>query len=162
VATAAQQPLTPMIQRRSCRYPMRLWLRYQLLRDTKIVPIGIGRTVNISRTGILFLSDVRLSPGERIAFSIAWPAQRDSGVALTLCLVGRIVRADGDHVAATLCESRYSFRSEVETLTARSGTSSALADQTAFPRSRWCPKSAQTDQASRRGKLRLTGAIECR
>lgn len=69
---------------------------------------GLGKTINISSTGVLFTTDKLLIPGRRLEVSINWPAQLNNQCALKLVARGRIVRFE--HGKAAMEIQQYEFR----------------------------------------------------
>jgi hypothetical protein len=95
-------------RRAANRFPIERQIYYKTIGKRKIGEDGLGQTINISSTGVLFTTDQRLSPGRRLEVSISWPAQLDSSVGLQLVAKGRIVRCE--HGTAAIEIQRYEFR----------------------------------------------------
>jgi hypothetical protein len=53
-----------------------------------------GKTVNMSRSGLLFTTDRVLFPGSQIEIEMDWPVKRERGVSQKLLIVGKIVRSE--------------------------------------------------------------------
>jgi hypothetical protein len=94
-------------QRKSQRFPVKEEVRYRVFQTKTAQLVGIGRTVNISSGGILFMTSEPLPTGCLVEISVTWPA-RLSGYPLQLVVTGPIVRADFDKAAARIL--RYEFR----------------------------------------------------
>jgi hypothetical protein len=60
---------------------------------------GIGRTVNISSSGVLVAIDRVLSPRSRVEIEMDWPAKLDNAVSIKLVISGRVVRSKEGEVA---------------------------------------------------------------
>lgn len=96
-------------ERRSAdRFPIEREMRYKVLSKKTGDEAGIGRTVNISSTGVLFTTEKLLIPGRRLEVSINWPAQLNNKCALKLVARGRIVRFEQGRAAMEI--QQYEFR----------------------------------------------------
>lgn len=72
---------------------------------------GLGRTLNISSSGVLFTAQHMLPPGRRVEVSISWPAQLDNKCALKLVARGRVVRYGSDCVALEIMQHEFRTKS---------------------------------------------------
>jgi hypothetical protein len=70
--------------------------------------MGVGRTVNMSSSGVLFTSEQPLFPGRRLELSVNWPAQLDNKCPLKLVARGRVIRSEAGRVAIEI--QQYEFR----------------------------------------------------
>jgi hypothetical protein len=95
-------------RRRATRFPIERLILFQTTGRRQAPTSGLGQTINISSTGVLFSTDEPLSPGRSIRVAISWPARLDSSVGLQLVARGRIVRCDGGNAAVRI--QRYEFR----------------------------------------------------
>jgi hypothetical protein len=95
-------------RRRATRFPIERLILFQTSERQQAPISGLGQTINISSSGVLFSTDESLSPGRSIRVAISWPAQLDSSVSLQLVARGRIVRCDGSNAAVRI--QRYEFR----------------------------------------------------
>ena len=89
------------------RYPIHADLRYTL-HPYHPPTTGSGRTINVSKGGVLFESETALPEDMRIRLSIAWPVMLNNKVGLRLHGIGRVVRSQGSLVAVKIF--RYDFR----------------------------------------------------
>ena len=106
-----QEFARPSALRRSHRrYPMQVDLEYKLLDGKKVLKTGAGRTLNLSSSGILFESGESLPIATAIRLSIAWPAQLNDRVGLTLCVMGRTVRSSGNCTAVEILSHEFRTR----------------------------------------------------
>ena len=97
-------------RRGNSRFPIVRDLRYRLL-SSKINPEwGVGTTLDISSSGILFEAETPLPLGRRLEISISWPAQLNGKCALKLVARGRITRSRGNEVAVQM--DKYEFRTQ--------------------------------------------------
>lgn len=72
---------------------------------------ALGKTLNISSSGVLFTAKHTLPPGRRMELSISWPAQLDNKCALKLVARGRVVRFEGDRVALEIMQHEFRTKS---------------------------------------------------
>lgn len=91
--------VTPYIER-APRFPLHLTLRY---RRTGTDSWQNGRTINISRTGILFYAEDHLSPDSLLEMEVSFPSE------VMMRCQGSLVRSEGMHFAVSL--HRYQIRS---------------------------------------------------
>lgn len=84
------------------RYAIHLNVEYEVLDGMSIRHEGHGRTVNISRTGVLVQAQDRVTAGNRIELSIQWPCQLKGSVPLKLVVRGDIVRNKGNLIAVEI------------------------------------------------------------
>jgi hypothetical protein len=92
------------------RFPITRELRYKLLSSKGRVELGVGQTLDISSSGVLFAAETPLAPGKRVEVSISWPAQLDGKCALKLVARGRVKRCRGTQVALEI--DKYEFRTQ--------------------------------------------------
>jgi hypothetical protein len=103
-------------QRSHRRYAVTLDLEYKLVKRSRVVQLGSGRTLNISSGGVLFEATYALSPGGLLELMISWPVFLEGFCPLKLVMRGHVVRNDdGNQVAITVTyhefrtASRYRF-----------------------------------------------------
>jgi len=85
-------------------------LRYNLLRGDDTKKTGIGRTLNISSSGVWFTTECALNVGALVELSMNWPARLNDVCPIKLMIYGRIVRSDSNVSALTI--ERYEFRTQ--------------------------------------------------
>jgi hypothetical protein len=85
-------------RRVSQRYPIELNVRYRVTRGQAVGLSGKGKTVNMSRRGILLATDRLLVPGSLVRLELDWPIQRND-VSLNLEIGGQIVRSETGAIA---------------------------------------------------------------
>jgi len=90
------------------RYPIRLHLQYKVLRYGKVVGAGEGGTLNLSSAGALVRTEAVLPRGFPIDLTIAWPAELEGKVGLSLMISGTIMRVQGQTAAVAF--SQYQFK----------------------------------------------------
>jgi hypothetical protein len=89
------------------RYNISLDLRWELVHRRKVIASGTGRTLDLSRGGILFDAGQRLPVDLAIELTIAWPTLHNLRK-MRLLVSGRIVRTSGTQVAIRM--SQHEFR----------------------------------------------------
>jgi len=107
----AQQRLNnrlPSDRRSSGRFPITEEIRYRVLDRVSGKQDGTGRTVDMSRNGVLFTTEENLPPGRLLELSVNWPVALDGTCPLKLVATGRVVRSIGSMAAMTI--ERYQFK----------------------------------------------------
>lgn len=102
--------VTTTERRRSSRFPIERELRYKTLNQRTEILAGIGKTLNISSSGVLFTSDHDLPVGTRLEVSISWPAQLNEKCLLNLVARGRVSRYSEGQLALQI--QQYEFRTQ--------------------------------------------------
>ncbi len=97
-------------RRRSSRFPIEREVRYKTLNQRSEVLAGLGKTLNISSSGVLFTSDHDMPIGTRLEVSISWPAQLNDRCMLNLVARGRVARNKLGQVAVQI--QQYEFRTQ--------------------------------------------------
>jgi hypothetical protein len=98
----------PNDRRAADRFPIEREVRFKVMSKKSGDEAGVGRTVNISSTGILFTTDKLLIPGRRLELSVNWPAQLNDKCSLKLVARGRVVRFEQGRAAMEI--QQYEFR----------------------------------------------------
>jgi PilZ domain len=112
-------------RRKSNRYPIRMKLRFTVPRPQGGGPrvIRSGRSIDISRHGILFTFPEPLTVGQMMEGSIFWPVPRAGGIPVKLEVKGAVVRSESGRIALQI--ARHEFRAVRATAPlARAGGSS--------------------------------------
>ena len=89
------------------RFAIEQALRYRTLTGKQISGAGVGRTINISSSGVCFASDKRLATGISVELSINWPVLLLDSCPMKLMIHGCIIRSSNDE--AVLVIERYEF-----------------------------------------------------
>lgn len=97
-------------RRNSSRFPIERELRYKTLSQRSETIVGVGKTLNISSSGVLFTAAHDLAVGTRLEVSISWPAQLNDRCLLNLVARGRVVRRDEGQLALQI--QQYEFRTQ--------------------------------------------------
>jgi PilZ domain len=79
-------------RRKSRRFLIELDLRYRIVNRRSEILKGVGRTLDISSSGVLFTSDYELPIDTRVEVSMRWPVELNEKCGLNLVGSGRIVR----------------------------------------------------------------------
>lgn len=95
-------------RRASDRFPIEREVRFKMLSKRHNGDPGLGTTVNMSSSGVLFTTNQALLPGKRVEMAISWPAQLENRTALKLVARGRVVRCDSGTAAVEI--QQYEFR----------------------------------------------------
>jgi hypothetical protein len=111
VSSAADRKSDPRIHP---RYPIALDLQYKILKGRTVEHLGGGRSLNISRGGVLFepndfpeISDIADESGT-IELAIDWPLLLNKVCAMKLVVRGRIVRRETKRLALKI--DKHEFR----------------------------------------------------
>jgi len=95
-------------RRSSSRFPIERDIRYRVLNKKSNQEAGVGKTLNISSSGILFTTEHLLLPGRTLEVSVSWPAQLNNACPLKLVARGRVVRFEPGKAAIEI--QHYEFR----------------------------------------------------
>jgi PilZ domain len=82
-------------RRKGLRFSIQRKVRYSTANGKQ----GTGTSVDISRNGILFITQQALDVGEFVKISLEWPVRRDQKTPLKLVLRGQVVRCSNDRAA---------------------------------------------------------------
>lgn len=108
VQSSSVQSTSVSDRRGSDRFPMERDVRYKVLSKRQTEESGVGKTIDMSSSGVLFTTDHQLAPGKRVEVSISWPAHLNQSTALKFVARGRVARVlDGK---AALEIQQYEFR----------------------------------------------------
>ena len=92
-------------RRTDFRYAADARVEYRIIDSGKT---GVGKLVDISTGGVLFLPHDPLAAGVEIELTIGWPARRNYPPVIDLWIVGEVVRTEASHTAVKIL--RYDFR----------------------------------------------------
>jgi hypothetical protein len=95
-------------RRKTSRFPIIREIRYRVSTRDNLFEAGVGSTVNISSSGVLFSTEKPLLEGRRVEVAISWPAELNRNTALKLVARGRVVRTEDGLAAAEL--QNFEFR----------------------------------------------------
>ena len=71
---------------------MQLELRWRLISRKRTTETCVGRTIDVSRGGVLFKNGRQPPVGVNAKVAIDWPARLDNGEPMQLIVLGRVVR----------------------------------------------------------------------
>jgi hypothetical protein len=94
-------------RRTALRFPLHLLVRYQRI-GSGVSNWSVGRTVDISSSGLLFTTPEPLAPGQAVEAYISWPVALDKRIPLKLVIKGSVVWSTGNQTA--MCFERHEFR----------------------------------------------------
>jgi hypothetical protein len=95
-------------RRSSDRFPIEREVRYRALAKRSGEESGVGTTVNMSSSGVLFTTEQEILPGRRLEVAVSWPAQLNNQCPLKLVARGKVVRAEPGRAALEI--QQYEFR----------------------------------------------------
>ena len=97
----------PLERRSKTRYPIELSVKYRTLgRYHRLT--GMGRTSNLSSSGMLIMTEQRMAVGARLELNIEWPSLLDGLIPLQVVAVGKVVRSSDCGFAFAF--TQYQFR----------------------------------------------------
>jgi len=85
-------------------------VRYKMLYGQRIAESGVGRTVNISSSGVWFTTENMLTCGMPIELSMTWPVLLNDVCPMKLMIYGCVVRSNERGAAVAI--ERYEFRTQ--------------------------------------------------
>jgi hypothetical protein len=101
-------------RRASKRFSVDRIIRYRILGDGSAGVSGGGKTLNLSTSGMLIVTDRLLSPGMQLQVEVDWPLQEDAPVSLKLIAMCTVVRSEIGAIAlAGLKITRHDFLTNV-------------------------------------------------
>jgi hypothetical protein len=97
-------------ERRSCdRFPIERDVRYKILgTHQKVIQVGLGKSLNMSSSGVLFTTESILPAGQRVELAVSWPVLLNNALPLKLIASGRLVRSQGTQAAMAI--DKYEFK----------------------------------------------------
>ena len=95
-------------RRGNIRFPVQEELKYRVLHSKSTALAGVGHTINMGSSGVLFTTEDRLPVGRQVEISVNWPARLDGTCPLKFVATGRVVRSEA--TAAAVRIERYEFR----------------------------------------------------
>src|SRR5579864_3839501 len=76
------------------RFQIEQNVRYKMLYGSRVTESGIGKTLNISSSGLWFSSQNVLGAGLPVEVSMSWPARLNDVCPMKLMIYGCVVRSD--------------------------------------------------------------------
>ena len=93
-------------RRRDRRYDRQLDLRFSY-RQNGVSRLGAGRTIDLSRSGVRFLTDDPPPRGTYLELHIEWPILLQDAVPLELVMHGRVLRNDSSGTALSVIDFAF-------------------------------------------------------
>jgi len=98
----------PLERRESSRFPIQEELQYRVVNRRVQTSTGVGRTIDMSSSGILFQAAEAIPLGRTLEVSVDWPARLGGICLLKLVATGPVVRSEGTLTALRI--QKYEFR----------------------------------------------------
>lgn len=98
---------TFMERRSSRRLPLGLALKYGVLSPNAVLRGGVGKTRNVSGTGILFEADAELPVGTAVELSIEWPVRSEGAQGMELVVLGKVNRVSRTEMALSIMHYEF-------------------------------------------------------
>jgi hypothetical protein len=92
------------------RYVLDIGLTYRVLRNGLVKSTGAGRTLNLSSSGIAFVTSETFRRNTFIELSLSWPVLLNDNCPLQLVAEGIVVRSGATMTALSV--KRYEFRTQ--------------------------------------------------
>jgi len=92
------------------RYAIVLDLEYKVLDRRRVQLEGVGRTVNISSTGVLFETDQPVPCGRPVELKIKWPFLLQGFCGMNLVVHGQIIRGQANNNVFAVRMESHEFR----------------------------------------------------
>jgi hypothetical protein len=90
------------------RFPIEQDIRYQCVKGSRILTVGVGKTLEISSREVRFTTQHPLKPGEKVRLAVNWPAMLDDTCLMKLEIFGWVLRSEPGTAAVKI--ERYEFR----------------------------------------------------
>jgi hypothetical protein len=92
------------------RFHIEQEIRYKMLYGQRIAETGLGRTADISSSGVWFTTESMLTTGMPIELSMTWPVLLNDSCPMKLMIYGCVVRSNEKGAAVAI--ERYEFRTQ--------------------------------------------------
>ena len=99
-------------------------VRYKMLYGRRIAETGVGRTSNMSSSGVWLTTETMLSSGMPIELSMHWPLLLNETCPMKLMIYGCVVRSN--ERGAAIAIERYEFRTQGSHSPPRAATAAPL------------------------------------
>ncbi len=97
-------------RRQKRRFQIEQEVRYKMLYGQRIAETGVGKSMNISSSGIWFSTENMLTSGMPVELSMNWPVLLNDSCPMKLMIYGCVVRSDERGAAVAI--ERYEFRTQ--------------------------------------------------
>lgn len=101
------------------RFPIQQDVRYQCVKGSRIILVGVGRTLEISSREVRFTTQQPLKRGQKVRLAMDWPALLDNTCRMKLEISGWVVNCELAEAAVKI--ERYEFRTRGIQLAANQG-----------------------------------------
>ena len=91
------------------RFALELIVTYRIV-ERGLAKTGNGKTINVSSSGVAFVTNDHLNVGDAIQLAISWPVLLNHKCALKLIIDGIVVRSGAGFAA--VAGTRYEFRTQ--------------------------------------------------
>ena len=100
-------------RRQKQRFPIQLDVLYRVYERRTEIALGIGKTIDISSSGLVFQAQNEIPVGSRLEVSATWPALLHGNQSMRWVVFGNVVRSASGVTAVTIerCEYRTQSRS---------------------------------------------------
>lgn len=92
------------------RFHIEQEVRYKMLYGQRIAETGVGKTLNISSSGVWFTTENMLTTGMPVEVSMNWPVLLNDSCPMKLMIYGCVVRSNEKGAAVAI--ERYEFRTQ--------------------------------------------------
>jgi hypothetical protein len=92
------------------RFTIEQEVRYKMLYGQRIAETGVGKTMNISSSGVWFSTENMLTSGMPVELSMNWPVLLNDSCPMKLMIYGCVVRSNEKGAAVAI--ERYEFRTQ--------------------------------------------------
>jgi len=89
------------------RYELSLEVRWKVIHRRRVLDAGVGATLDLSSSGILFEAERPLPANGNIELSVAWPVLLHNVAPLQLFISGKIVRTAGRKTAVRMLQHEF-------------------------------------------------------
>ena len=94
-------------RRGAARFLIQQEVRYKLLGKRAAGEAGIGRTIDMSSSGILFKIEQGSVSGKLLELSISWPVKLNDNTPLKMVASGRVTRVDRGRAAVEILKHEF-------------------------------------------------------
>ena len=92
------------------RFAIEQEIRYKMLYGQRIAETGVGKSVNISSSGVWLSTENMLTSGMPVELSMNWPVLLNDTCPMKLMIYGCVVRSNERGAAVAI--ERYEFRTQ--------------------------------------------------
>jgi hypothetical protein len=92
------------------RFRIEQEIHYKMLYGQRIAETGLGRTANISSSGVWFTTESMLTTGMPVELAMSWPVLLNDSCPMKLMIYGCVIRSNEKGAAVAI--ERYEFRTQ--------------------------------------------------